>query len=82
MDVPYILTLSPELSGCPSPPRIQEKTWRIGGVLTGFLMSNLDETFTKASKGYFLLSDTFSRFIRNLHVLLTSKEGLKGHVES
>ena len=25
----------------PCPPRLQEQTWRTGGVLTGFLRSNL-----------------------------------------
>ena len=40
----------------PRPPRPQEETWRTGGVLTGFLMSNLHETFRKASLGCFLLS--------------------------
>ena len=31
------------------PPGLQEETWRTGGVLTGFLMSYLDETFKEAS---------------------------------
>ena len=34
----------------PHPLRLQEETWRTGGVLTGFLMLDLDETFTKASE--------------------------------
>ena len=33
----------------PYPPRLQEETWRIGGVLTSFLTLDLDETFSKAS---------------------------------
>ena len=41
-------------------------------------MSKLDETFTDASKEYSLLSDTNSRFIRNLHFLLDSRIGLGG----
>ena len=32
------------LSGFPCPPRLQEETWRIGKVLTWFLMSFLVET--------------------------------------
>ena len=53
----------------PCPPRLQKETKRTGGVLTGFLKLNLDVTFTEASYGCSLLSDTISRFIRNLHVL-------------
>ena len=30
------------------PPRLQEETWRIGGVLMRFLMLDLDETFREA----------------------------------
>ena len=45
--------------------------------MTGLLMSNLDETFTEASKGCPLLSDTISRSNRNLHVLLDSRKKLK-----
>ena len=33
---------------CPCPARLQEETCRIGEVLTMFLMSNLDESFSKA----------------------------------
>ena len=51
---------------CPCPP----ETWRTGGVLTWFLMSFLDETFTDTSYGCPLQSDTFSRSIRNVHLLL------------
>ena len=29
----------------PHPPRLQGETWRTGGVLTGFLMLDIDETF-------------------------------------
>ena len=32
MDAPTHLTPSPGLSGCSCPPRLQEETWRIGGV--------------------------------------------------
>ena len=38
------------------PPWLQEETWRTGGVLTGFLMLDLDETFTEASERLFLMS--------------------------
>ena len=51
------------------PPRLQEVTWRIGGVLTQFLTMDLDETFTEGSDGLSLCYDTISRFIRNLPVL-------------
>ena len=64
------------------PPRLQEETKRTGEFLTGFLMSNLDETFTEVSKWCPLLSDTISRFIRNLHVLQDSRKRLRGQVES
>ena len=66
----------------PCPPRLQEETKRTGGVLTGFLMVNLDENFTESSKDCSLLSDTISRFIRNLHVLQDSRKRLRGQVES
>ena len=45
-------------------------------------MSNLDENFTKDSKGCFLLSDTISTVIRNLIVLQDSRKRLNGYVES
>jgi len=66
----------------PCPPRLQEETWRTGGVLTGFLMKDNDVTSTKASEGWYLSSDTASRFIRNLNVLQNSRKRLGGQVES
>ena len=66
----------------PHPPRLQEETWRTGGVLTGFLMLDLDETFTEASEWWSLSYDTTSMFIRNLHILQDSRERLGGQVES
>ena len=66
----------------PCPPRLQEETWRTGGVLTGFLMLDLDETFTEASEVLSLSYDTTSRFIRNLHILQDSRRRLEGPVES
>ena len=44
--------------------------------MTGFLMSKFDENLMKASKECSFLSDTISRFIRNLHVLQESRKGL------
>ena len=67
---------------CPCPPRLKEETWRTGGVLTWFLMSNLDETFTDTSDGCSLPSDTIYRSIRNFHVLLDTRKRLGGQVES
>ena len=63
-------------------PRLQVETWRTGGVLTGFLMLDLDETFTEASEVLSLSYDTTSRFIRNLHILQDSRKRLGGQVES
>ena len=57
---------------CPCPPRLQEETWRTGGVLTRFLMLDLDETLTDSSDGYSVLSYTISRSIIKVHVLLDS----------
>ena len=53
----------------PCPPRLQEETSMIGGVLTRFRMLDLDETISKASLGYFDYLDTISTSIRNTHVL-------------
>ena len=43
-----------------SPSRLQEETWMIDGVLTYFLMLDLDESFSKASLGYFYTLTTSS----------------------
>ena len=46
------------LTPCLCPPRLWEVTWMTGGVLTWFLMSYLDGTFTEGSdvlKGTLLL---------------------------
>ena len=45
-------------------------------------MLNPYKTFTEAFEGWFLSSDTTSRFIRNLHVLQDSRKRLGGQVES
>ena len=66
----------------PCPPTLQEETWRTGGILTRFLMLDLDETFTEASERWSLISDTNSMFIRNLHDLHDSKKRLGGQEES
>ena len=44
-------------------------------------MSDLDETFTETSDGCPLPSDTISRSIRNVYVLLDSRKRLGGQVE-
>ena len=95
---------------CSSLPWLQEKTWRICGVLAWFLISDFDETFTEASDGgsfqyeekwsldiqmsdlyetftkaidgCSLQSDTNSRLIRSVHVLLDSRKRLGGQEES
>ena len=43
---------------CPCPPRLQEETWMTGGVLTLFLMSDLDKTFIEGSDVCYLQSGT------------------------
>ena len=67
---------------CPCPPRLREETWRIGGVLMRFLMSDLDDTFTDTSDECFLPSDTISRSIRTIHVLLESQKRHGGQEKS
>ena len=62
--------------------RMLPPIWQHLQILTGFLMSNLDENFTEVSKEFSLLSDTISRFIRNLHVLQDSGKRLRGQVKS
>ena len=66
---------------CWSPPRLQVETWRTVGVLTWFLMSDLDKTFTDTYDGCSLASDTISKSIRNVHVLLDSRKRLGGQVD-
>ena len=78
IDVPSHLTSSPG----PCPPRLQEKNWRTDGVLTWFLMSGLDETFTDTSGKCSRPSDTISRSIRNIHVLLESRKTHGGQEKS
>ena len=67
----------------PFPPRLQEVTWWIRGVVTSFQMLNLDETFSKAFLGYFDYFDTVSTSIRIIPVLQDpTRRGLEGLVES
>ena len=47
---------------------VQQETWRIGGVSTGFLILDLGETFTESSK-----------FIRNFDILIESRKRLESH---
>ena len=76
------LTPSTAYQEHPSPARLQEETWRIGRVLTSFLMMDLDETFCKASLGYFEYSDPISISIKNIPVLQDSRKRLGGYMES
>ena len=67
MDGPSHLTPSPD----PCPPGLQEETWRTGGVMTWFLMSDLDETSCKQDK---TSSQTNSPIVEsNCHI---TKQGL------
>ena len=66
----------------PCPPRLQEETLMIGVVLTSFLMLDLDETFSKASVGYFESPNTISSSIKNVTVLHDSRKRLGGNLES
>ena len=52
------------------------------GVLTLFLMSDLDETFTDSYDGCSLPYDTISRSIRNVHPLLDLRMRLGGQEKS
>ena len=67
---------------CPCPPGLQEETWRTGGVLSLFLMSDLDETFTDTYDECSLPVDTIFRSIRYVHDVLDSRKRLGGQVES
>ena len=46
------------------------------------LMADLDETLKEASYGCSLPSDTISRLMRNVHILLDSRKRLRGQVDS
>ena len=76
VDAPSNVTPSQGLSGWPCPPRLQEETWSVGGVLTWFLMTDLDETFTETSDECSLPSDTISRTIRNIYLLIDFRKRL------
>ena len=66
----------------PFPPRLQEETWRTGGVLTGFFSTNHHQTCRKYSLVYFNPSNTISKCVRNIHVLQDSRRTLGGQEES
>ena len=66
----------------PFPPRLQEETWRTGGVLTGFFSTNHHQTCRKYSLVYFNPSNTISKCLRNIHVLQDSRRRLGGQEES
>ena len=63
-------------------PSLQRYTWRIGVVLTGLFLSELNETFTIGLK-YFSKQLALSfRTLRNQPVLQDSRKTLGGQVES
>ena len=70
MDAPTHLTPSPGLSGCPCPPRLQEETWRIGGVRFPDMESwwNFHRSFYSINSNFSKYSyySNYSTFIRNL----------------
>ena len=51
MDSPFPLTSSPDPSGTSMSSKTPGKTWRTGGVMTQFLIMDLDETFTECYNG-------------------------------
>jgi len=61
-----------------TPGRDLEDRWSLDMVP----MSDLDETFTDTSDECFLPSDTISRSIRNVHVLLESMKRHGGQEKS
>ena len=66
----------------PCPPRLQEETWRTGGVLTGFFSTNHRQTCRELSLVYFNPSNTISKCLRNILVLQDSWKKLGGQEES
>ena len=66
----------------PCPPRLQEETWRTGGVLTGFFSTNHCQTCRKHSLGCYNPFDTISKCLRNILVLQDSRRRLGGQEES
>ena len=66
----------------PCPPRLQEETWRTGGVLTGFFSTNRCQTCRKLSLRCYNPSNTISKCLRNILVLQDSRRRLGGQEES
>ena len=63
-------------------PSLQRYTWRIGVVLTGLFMSELNETFSIGSKYIFKIIGVNFTDIRNQPVLQDSRMTLGGKMES
>merc|ERR1711973_452240 len=66
----------------PCPPRLQEETWRTGGVLTGFFSTNHCQTCRKYSLVYFNPSNTISKCLLSILGLQDSRRRLGGQEES
>ena len=69
-------------SRLPCHPSLQRYTWRIGVVLTGLFMSELNETFSIGSKYIFKIIGVNFTDIRNQPVLQDSRMTLGGKMES
>ena len=70
------------MSRLPHHPSLQRYTWRIGVVLTGLFMSELNETFSIGSKYIFKLIGVNFTGLRNQPVLQDSRMTLGGKMES
>ena len=66
----------------PCPPRLQRKTWRNVGVLTGIMSTNFLETYRKHSQGCYNPFDSISKCLRNVHVIQGYRRRLRGQEES
>ena len=70
------------MSRLPHHPSLQRYTWRIGVVLTGLFMSELNETFSIGSKYIFKIIGVNFTDLRNQPVLQDSRMTLGGKMES
>ena len=70
------------MSWLPHHPSLQRYTWRIGVVLTGLFMSELNETFSIGSKYIFKIIGVNFTGLRNQPVLQDSRMTLGGKMES
>ena len=70
------------MSRLPHHPSLQRYTWRIGVVLTGLFMSELNETFSIGSKYIYKQVGINFRTLRNQPVLQDSRMTLGGKMES